>query len=177
MIGICLFLHCCLFITTSYVSSSSAFHLFPVLLFCVAVCIVVFPLRFQTIETSSFSNYFCYSLSYIHRYAVGVISNLCSPLIPRDSSPEMHHNCKYSACLIHITQLRDGWSFLLNCWVQAPVHYCTFLHTTDSTNQSLFSVLKAPALVTVSLLYAGFLRTACSHVADQVSRQACWTGL
>jgi len=57
------------------------------------------------------------------------------------------------------------------------VHYCIFLCITDNISQSLCSLFKAPTLVKVSRLYAGFLRTAYSHVADQVSRQTCWTSL
>lgn len=54
------------------------------------------------------------------------------------------------------------------------VHYRIFLRIKDSTSQSLpSSVLKAPTLVKVSRLCAAFLRSACSHVADRVSRQAC----
>jgi hypothetical protein len=65
----------------------------------------------------------------------------------------------------------------LLCDSCTPVHYCTFFGIAVNISQYLSSLLKAPTLVKVSRLCASFLRTACSHVADQVSRQTCWTGL
>ena len=127
-----------------------------------------------------FFDYFCYSLSYFHRFATGVISNLCSPWFPRNSSPKCITVASNSLVLYTSHNYKNSKpSDDLVCLLSfslTPVHYCISLYITDYISQSLCSLFKEPTLVKVARLYAGFLWNACSHVADQVSRQACCRG-